>query len=154
MLYVEWIVVTTASKQMELTHLNDLWDGMEWAGIAYSWAVYSNHLWIIMKWIINEAPGISDWSFINANTGIYLVWRIIQNTHTHTHFMMMKRVTHLLPSVSSVPGRCLCPEGGWPLEGAWQSWLYLQDKQLNLRSSREKRPWNSFSLSGWNIGNF
>lgn len=41
---------------------------------------------------------------------------------------------HLLPSVSSVPGRSLCPEGGWPLEGAWQSWPYLPRQRQTDRS--------------------
>ena len=41
-------------------------------------------------------------------------------------------VSHLLPNVSSEPGRSRCPEGGWPPEGAWQSWLCLQDKQVEV----------------------
>ena len=64
------------------------------------------------------------------------------HTHTHTHIRMTDRVPHLLPSVSSVPGHCLCPEGGWPQGGAWQSWPYLR-RQTQTDQSLES------TVSGW-----
>lgn len=40
----------------------------------------------------------------------------------------------LLPNVSSVPSHFLYPEGGWPLEDVWQSWIYL-----DCRKEKEER---------------
>lgn len=67
-----------------------------------------------MQTFMNEAPGSAGLSFINVYTGIVFVWKITQHayTHKHTHAQMIEGVTHLLPSVNSVPGRSLCPEGG------------------------------------------
>lgn len=77
---------------------------------------------------------------VNLNFSVYTVIDSVKD-YTTIEAKMIEREPHLLPSVNSVPGRSLCPEGGWPLEGAWQSWPYLQrqrrraDKSLSISIS-------------------